>query len=53
MEIPRVAGYRFYKLRNNKERTQGQGPSVANERLTCRIVGDGGRVVGRRAVAPS
>jgi hypothetical protein len=31
MEIPIVADYRFYRLRNNKERTQRQGPSVANE----------------------
>jgi hypothetical protein len=52
MEIPSVAGYRFYRLRNNQERMQGQGPLVANERLSCRVVG-GGRVVGRRAVASS
>ena len=50
--IPRVAGYRFYRLRNNKERTQGQVPSVANERLTCCLVG-GGRDIGRRDVASS
>jgi hypothetical protein len=52
MEITNVAGYRFYRLRNNKERTQGQGPLVAIERLTCRVV-RGGRVVGLRAVEQS
>jgi hypothetical protein len=52
MEIPSVAGYRFSRLRNNKERPQGQGPLVANEPLKCRVVGVD-RDVGRRAVAPS
>jgi hypothetical protein len=52
MEVPSVAGYRFSRLRNNKERPQGQGPLVANEPLKCRVVGVD-RVVGCRAVAPS
>ena len=53
MEIPSVAGYRFgNSLGTIKRERRGKGPQVANERLSCRVV-EGGRVVGRRAVASS